>query len=151
MGTSGRASRRSCSRRRAGRSGGAADDALIYGRAGDRYLVVASRGGAPTHPGWYENLAAQPEVHVQVMADRFKARARTATAAEKPALWKTMTAIWPPYGGLSGADGPRDSCRRHRARLSRGPIGASTRMPRAPTSGSAVARSITASPRRSTL
>jgi len=58
---------------------------------------VASRGGAPTHPGWYENLVAQPVVQVQVMADRFKARARTATAAEKPALWKTMTAIWPPY------------------------------------------------------
>ncbi len=40
---------------------------------------------------------AQPEVHVQVMADRFKARARAATPAEKPALWKTMTAIWPAY------------------------------------------------------
>ena len=72
---------------------------LIYGRAGDRYLVVASRGGAPTHPGWYENLVAQPVVQVQVMADRFRARARPATAAEKPALWKTMTAIWPPYDG----------------------------------------------------
>jgi hypothetical protein len=40
---------------------------------------------------------AQSEVRVQVMADRFKARARTATPAEKPALWKTMTTIWPPY------------------------------------------------------
>jgi deazaflavin-dependent oxidoreductase (nitroreductase family) len=70
---------------------------LIYGRDGDRYLVVASRGGAPKHPDWYENLVAQPEVHVQVMADRFKARARTATAAEKPPLWKTMAAIFPPY------------------------------------------------------
>jgi deazaflavin-dependent oxidoreductase (nitroreductase family) len=58
---------------------------------------VASRGGAPAHPDWYQNLVAQPEVHVQVMADRFKARARTAAAAEKPALWKTMTAIRPPY------------------------------------------------------
>ena len=79
------------------RSGQSRTTPLIYGRAGDRYLVVASRGGAPTHPGWYENLVAQPVVQVQVMADRFKARARTATAAEKPALWKTMTAIWPPY------------------------------------------------------
>jgi len=60
---------------------------LIYGRDGDRYLVVASRGGAPTHPDWYQNLLAQPEVQVQVMADRFKARARPSTAAEKPALW----------------------------------------------------------------
>jgi deazaflavin-dependent oxidoreductase (nitroreductase family) len=51
---------------------------------------------------WYENLVAQPEVHIQVMADRFKARARTATAAEKPALWKTMTAIWPAYDEYQG-------------------------------------------------
>ena len=79
------------------RSGQTRTTPLIYGRDGDRYLVVASRGGAPTHPSWYENLAAQPLVQVQVMADRFKARARTATAAEKPALWKTMAAIWPPY------------------------------------------------------
>ena len=79
------------------RSGQSRTTPLIYGRAGDRYLVVASRGGAPTHPGWYENLVAQPVVQVQVIADRFSARARPATAAEKPALWKTMTAIWPPY------------------------------------------------------
>ena len=79
------------------RSGQSRTTPLIYGRAGDRYLVVASRGGAPTHPGWYENLVAQPVVQVQVMADRFSARARPATAAEKPALWKTMTTIWPPY------------------------------------------------------
>jgi len=79
------------------RSGQSRTTPLIYGRAGDRYLVVASRGGAPTHPGWYENLVAQPIVQVQVMADRFSARARPATAVEKPALWKTMTAIWPPY------------------------------------------------------
>jgi deazaflavin-dependent oxidoreductase (nitroreductase family) len=79
------------------RSGESRTTPLIYGRAGERYLVVASRGGAPTHPDWYQNLAAHPEVQVQVMADRFKARARTATAAEKPALWKTMISIWPPY------------------------------------------------------
>lgn len=79
------------------RSGQARTTPLIYGRDGDRYVVVASRGGAPQHPAWYENLAARPEVTVQVMADRFKARARTASAAARPALWKTMAAIWPPY------------------------------------------------------
>ena len=79
------------------RSGQARTTPLIYGRDGDRYVVVASRGGAPQHPAWYENLAARPEVTVQVIADRFKARARTASAAERPALWKTMAAIWPPY------------------------------------------------------
>jgi deazaflavin-dependent oxidoreductase (nitroreductase family) len=79
------------------RSGQPRTTPLIYGRAGDKYLIVASRGGAPKHPSWYENLVANPVVQVQVMADRFKARARTATPAEKPALWKTMAAIWPPY------------------------------------------------------
>jgi deazaflavin-dependent oxidoreductase (nitroreductase family) len=79
------------------RSGQPRTTPLIYGKDGDRYLVVASRGGAPAHPGWYENLAAKPDIQVQVMADRFKARARTASAAERPALWKKMAAIWPPY------------------------------------------------------
>ena len=75
-------------------SGAARTTPLMYGRDGDRYLVVASRGGAPKPPDWYENLVAQSVV--QVMADRFRARARPATAAKKPALWKTMSAIWPP-------------------------------------------------------
>ena len=79
------------------RSGERRTTPLIYGRDGAHYLVVASRGGAPTHPSWYENLVAQPNVEVQVMAQRFKARARPATPAEKPALWKTMASIWPAY------------------------------------------------------
>jgi deazaflavin-dependent oxidoreductase (nitroreductase family) len=70
---------------------------LIYGRDGDRFLVVASKGGARSHPGWYQNLTANPDVEVQVGADVFKARARTATPEEKPKLWKIMTAIWPQY------------------------------------------------------
>ena len=71
--------------------------ALIYGRDGDRYLVVASRGGSPHHPSWYLNLAERPDVEVQVGAVGFGARARTATADEKPQLWQLMTAIWPDY------------------------------------------------------
>jgi deazaflavin-dependent oxidoreductase (nitroreductase family) len=70
---------------------------LIYGNDGDRYIVVASRGGADTHPQWYLNLVSNPEVQVQVLADRFKARARTAAPEEKPALWKLMAEIWPAY------------------------------------------------------
>ena len=70
---------------------------LIYGRDGDRYLVVASRGGAPRHPQWYTNLIDHPKVQVQVLADRFTARARPATPDEKPALWKTMTSVYPAY------------------------------------------------------
>jgi len=71
--------------------------ALIYGQDGDRYLLVASNGGARDHPFWYLNLAAQPEVQVQVGADKFAARARTAGAEEKPRLWRLMAAIWPDY------------------------------------------------------
>jgi len=71
--------------------------ALIYGQDGDRYVVVASKGGANEHPEWYLNLVANPEVELQVAADKFAARARTATAEEKPALWRLMTSIWPDY------------------------------------------------------
>jgi hypothetical protein len=44
---------------------------LIYGKDGDRYLIVASKGGAPEHPAWYVNLHAQLNVKVQVGADKF--------------------------------------------------------------------------------
>jgi deazaflavin-dependent oxidoreductase (nitroreductase family) len=79
------------------RTGNPYETPLIYGRDGDRYLIVASRGGAPRHPQWYRNLRANPEVELQVGADRFRARARTATPEEKPALWKLMTGVWPAY------------------------------------------------------
>lgn len=70
---------------------------LIYGRDGSRYLVVASKGGAAENPSWYENLVAQPQVELQVGADRFRARARTANRDERPRLWRTMVGIWPAY------------------------------------------------------
>lgn len=71
--------------------------ALIYGRDGDRYLVVASSGGARRHPSWYLNLSENPEVDVQVGAERFTARARTASAKDRARLWRSMAAIWPDY------------------------------------------------------
>jgi proline iminopeptidase len=70
---------------------------LIYGKSGKNYVIVASKGGAPAHPGWYVNLKAQPEVDVQVAADKFVARARTATGAERTKLWKQMADLYPPY------------------------------------------------------
>ena len=70
---------------------------LIFGRAGPDYVVVASKGGAPAHPAWYFNLQANPDVRVQVKADKFKARARTAEGAERAALWKEMVRIYSPY------------------------------------------------------
>ena len=70
---------------------------LIYGEAGGKYVVVASKGGAPTHPGWYLNLAAHRAVEVQILAKRFRATARTASGAERAELWQQMAAIYPPY------------------------------------------------------
>jgi deazaflavin-dependent oxidoreductase (nitroreductase family) len=79
------------------RSGEPRSKALIFGRDGGNHLVVASKGGAPHHPAWYLNLVDDPEVEVQVKGDRFRARARTATADERARLWKLMTGIWPAY------------------------------------------------------
>ena len=79
------------------RSGAEHTTPLIYGRHGDDYIVIASRGGAPEHPQWYRNLLADPDVEVQVKADRFSARARSAGPEERRELWPIMTAIWPDY------------------------------------------------------
>src|SRR6266511_3717690 len=67
------------------------------GHDGDRYLVVASQGGAKRNPSWYLNLTKNPDVELQVGPDKFPARARTATPEEKPKLWQIMTSIWPDY------------------------------------------------------
>jgi proline iminopeptidase len=70
---------------------------LFYGKTGNSYIVVASKGGAPQHPGWYRNLLAHPEVEVQVSTRKMKARARTATGEERTRLWQTALEFWPPY------------------------------------------------------
>jgi deazaflavin-dependent oxidoreductase (nitroreductase family) len=79
------------------RSGKERTHPLIYGRHGDDYLVVASKGGAETHPEWYLNLEANPQAEVQVKASRIPVRARTATPEEKGELWSIMTKEWPDY------------------------------------------------------
>jgi deazaflavin-dependent oxidoreductase (nitroreductase family) len=70
---------------------------LIYGRAGDSYLIVASKGGAPEPPAWYLNLQEDPDAEIQVKADVMRVRTRDAAPDEKPEMWKTMTAEWPHY------------------------------------------------------
>jgi deazaflavin-dependent oxidoreductase (nitroreductase family) len=79
------------------KSGDERSTPLIYGRSGDDYLIVASKGGAPEPPAWYLNLEANPDAEIQVKGDRFKVHTRTAAPDEKPAMWKTMTAEWPAY------------------------------------------------------
>jgi deazaflavin-dependent oxidoreductase (nitroreductase family) len=70
---------------------------LIYGQDGERYVIIASRGGTPDHPGWYKNLLANHTVDVQVAADRFQARASTVTGPDRERLWRLMAKIWPDY------------------------------------------------------
>ena len=70
---------------------------LIYARDGDRYVIVASKGGAPEHPGWYRNLQKTPEVELQVKDEVFPARARTAEGDERERLWRTVNEVWPHY------------------------------------------------------
>src|SRR5262249_53740840 len=70
---------------------------LIYGRDGGDYVIVASKGGAPENPGWYENLLANPNVEIQVHDKVIPVTARTGSAADKKRVWPTMTAQWPDY------------------------------------------------------
>jgi deazaflavin-dependent oxidoreductase (nitroreductase family) len=79
------------------KSGEQRDNALIYGRSGDAYLVVASKGGSDTPPAWYLNLQANPNAEIQVRDERFAVRARDATPEEKPAMWAEMVRRWPAY------------------------------------------------------
>jgi deazaflavin-dependent oxidoreductase (nitroreductase family) len=70
---------------------------LFYGKAGNSYYVVASKGGAPDHPGWYKNMLAHPEVEIQVGTEHLKAKARTTSGAERQKLWDEAVKFWPPY------------------------------------------------------
>jgi proline iminopeptidase len=70
---------------------------LIYAADGDRYVIVASKGGAPDDPGWYKNLAKTPEVELQVKADVFRARASTVHGEERERLWRKANEVWKYY------------------------------------------------------
>ena len=70
---------------------------LIYGTVGESYVVIASKGGMPTHPLWYRNLQARPECELMVGAKSVSARARDAEGDERERLWAQMAEIYPPY------------------------------------------------------
>jgi deazaflavin-dependent oxidoreductase (nitroreductase family) len=70
---------------------------LIYGRDGSDYVLIASKGGAPQHPGWYLNLLAHPEVKIQVKDSVIPVTARVGTAQDRARVWPIMTAQWPDY------------------------------------------------------
>lgn len=79
------------------KSGETRTHALIYRKHAGAYLVVASNGGTDAPPAWFLNLQAQPEVQIQVKDQIIAARARVATAEERPAVWAEMTDAWPDY------------------------------------------------------
>jgi deazaflavin-dependent oxidoreductase (nitroreductase family) len=78
-------------------SGNESTTPLIFGLDGDNPVIVASKGGAAEHPGWYRNLSKTREVGVQIKGEQFRARARDAQGGERDRLWRAMNEIWPHY------------------------------------------------------
>src|SRR5215213_3269572 len=63
---------------------------LVYTTDNGRVVVIASKGGSPTHPDWFHNLRADPEVTVELGTETFRARATIATGAERQRLFDQM-------------------------------------------------------------
>jgi deazaflavin-dependent oxidoreductase (nitroreductase family) len=87
---------------RGAKTGEAITTPLVYGREGDDYIIVASKGGAPANPTWFGNLKANPEVEVEVAnahgIEKFKARAHTVgSREERDRLYKEISKIWPSF------------------------------------------------------
>ena len=78
-------------------SGEARTTPLIHRTDGERWVIVASKGGAPANPGWFENLKANPEATIQVRGDEVPVSATTASGDERSRLWSLMTEVWPAY------------------------------------------------------
>jgi deazaflavin-dependent oxidoreductase (nitroreductase family) len=71
---------------------------LIYRSDRESYLVVASNGGAGSHPLWYRNIQENPDVRVRVGINRFAASARTLSREEKSDVWPSLVKVFAPYG-----------------------------------------------------
>jgi len=64
---------------------------------GDRLVVIASKGGAPTHPDWYYNVMANPLVSVEVGTEKFQVRAKVAQEPERTRLYEEMVKVMPGF------------------------------------------------------
>lgn len=84
------------------KSGKARTVPLLFLQDGDVVVVVASRGGTDKAPLWYRNLSANPDVELQIGAERTKRRARTATPEEKQAYWPRLVELYAPYESYQG-------------------------------------------------
>jgi deazaflavin-dependent oxidoreductase (nitroreductase family) len=76
---------------------------LVYSRDGDRYLIIASKGGARTHPDWYHNLVANPEITVEIGKEKFKARAKTTSGTERERLFDAQAKMMPQFNQYKAA------------------------------------------------
>lgn len=72
---------------------------LVYVRDGEDFVIVASKGGYPKHPGWYHNLLAHPDTTVQVRSRHFDVHARVASAEERVRLWPKAVKTYRGYTG----------------------------------------------------
>ena len=79
------------------RSGGHRETPLVYTRNGDDYVVIASKGGAPTNPSWYHNLVADPVVTLEILGETFRARARVAKGEERDRLFRNQATMMPAF------------------------------------------------------
>jgi deazaflavin-dependent oxidoreductase (nitroreductase family) len=70
---------------------------LIHRTDGEHWVVVASKGGSPENPSWYENLKANADATIQVNGEVIPVRASTAQGEERSRLWSLMTEVWPAY------------------------------------------------------
>jgi len=70
---------------------------LLYARDGDRYVVIASKGGSPTHPLWYLNLQASPAATVTIGRASQPVRASYAEGEERERLWRAVTDLYSGY------------------------------------------------------
>jgi len=73
-----------------------------YSRDGDRYVIAATKGGAPTHPAWYHNLTAHPRVTIEVDGESFEALARVSDGAERERLWNGHVRLLPNFAEYPG-------------------------------------------------
>jgi deazaflavin-dependent oxidoreductase (nitroreductase family) len=79
------------------RSGEERVNPMMYLAGGDRLVVFASKGGAPTNPDWYHNLVANPDVEIEVGTERRKVRARVAEGEERDRLYAEQSRRYPQF------------------------------------------------------
>jgi F420H(2)-dependent quinone reductase len=70
---------------------------LLYAMDGEDFVIIASKGGSPTHPAWYLNLKADPDATVEVGDREVRVRAEEADSEEKARLWQKMVEMYPTY------------------------------------------------------